>query len=195
MTRRSKIILASLLLLLAACDWISPRASEVFSVKLETAGGALLDLSAARDNEASVFAFLAPDCPLSQNYTLTLRELADEFAPDGVRVYGVISGGWFDQAEVDEFVRTYALTFPILLDDDFVLADTFDAIVTPEVFTIDGSGRVLYRGAIDNWAGELGQHRTVITEHYLRDALGLIVSGERPEIRATQAIGCYLERL
>lgn len=184
----------ALVLFLAACDR-TPRVSRIFSVQIETATGSVLDLSSLRDNTVSVFAFLAPDCPLSQNYTLTLNQLAEKFAPDGVRLYGVISGGWFDENEVDGFVRTYGLDFPVLMDDEYVLANLFEAVVTPEVFTMDPDGRLLYRGAIDDWAGELGQHRTVITQHYLRDALTRILAGESPEVSHTDAIGCYLERL
>lgn len=197
MTRRRLMIAIalSLLLVVVAYEWSVLRTRRVFSVRLDTAAGPALDLSALEDNKAAVFAFLAPDCPLSQNYTLTLNELAGEFEPDGVRVYGVISGGWFDEAEVDEFVATYRTVFPILLDDDFVLAEVFDATVTPEVFAIDRTGKVRYQGAIDNWAGELGEHRTVITERYLADALKQVVQGGSPVITRTQATGCYLERL
>lgn len=194
MTRKWTIMASVMVLFLAACDR-TPRVSRIFSVEIGTAAGSDLDLSSLRDDPVSVFAFLAPDCPLSQNYTLTLSQLAEKFAPDGVRVYGVISGGWFDEKEVDDFVRTYGIDFPVLMDDDYVLADLFGAMVTPEAFAMDPGGRVLYGGAIDNWAGELGQHRTVITEHYLRDAIASILSGGFPEITKTQAIGCYLERL
>jgi len=44
------------------------------------------------------------------------------------------------------------------------------------------------------WAGEFGQHRTVITAHSLRDALTRTVLGRPLEIIATEAIGCYIER-
>jgi peroxiredoxin len=194
MKRTWTTIALSLCLSAAACDR-APRANGIFSMNVPTAAGELLDLSSLGDNSVSVFSFLAPDCPLSQNYTLTLDELTTKFASDHVRIYGVISGGWFDEAEVDEFVTTYGIDFPVLLDDDYVLANLFGATVTPEAFAMDPEGRVLYSGAIDNWAGELGQHRTVITDHYLRDAIASILSGATPEITKTQAIGCYLERL
>ena len=67
--------------------------------------------------------------------------------------------------------------------------------MTPEVFTVDASGDVLYKGAIDDWVGELGQHRSVIRGHYLRDALTDIVRDRPVELSETQAIGCYIERV
>jgi hypothetical protein len=44
------------------------------------------------DKKAAIFVFLAPDCPLSQNYTLTLNNLAKDFEPKGIGFYGVFSG-------------------------------------------------------------------------------------------------------
>ena len=195
MTKRGAAIVLGLMVLVVSCDRNPFNPPSVFSVRLDAADGARVDLSSLGANTASVFVFVAPDCPLSQNYTLTLNNLADQFASDSVRFYGVITGNWFDQAEIDDFATTYQTRFPILLDDDFVLAELFDATVTPEVFTIGAGGAVLYKGAIDDWGGELGRHRTVITAHYLQDALTRIVLGRRPEIIATQATGCFIERL
>ena len=195
MTTRRIAIALGLMVLVAACDRNPFRTSGLFPVWLDTADSSRVDLSSLSANTASVFVFLAPDCPLSQNYTLTLNNLGDQFASDKVRIFGVVSGNWFDRAEIDDFVTTYQPRFPILLDDDFVLAEFFDAIVTPEAFAIDAGGDVLYQGAIDDWTVALGQHRTVITARYLEDALTRIVLGQRVEIAATEPTGCYLERV
>src|SRR5262245_11930249 len=50
------------------------------------------DLSLFLENgKAAVFIFLAADCPLSENYTLTLNELAAEFKGRGIRFYGLVA--------------------------------------------------------------------------------------------------------
>jgi len=143
-----------------------------------------------KNKQAAVFVFLAPDCPLSQNYTRTLNELRTQFQSQRVEFYAVFPG----EAAVDDFIATYGLTLPVLLDHDFRLADFFGAKKTPEVFAVDSKGRAIYHGAIDNWAPELGQHRTVITEHYLLDALNSFVQHEAVRIKQTNAVGCFIER-
>ena len=142
------------------------------------------------NKQAAVFVFLAPDCPLSQNYTKTLNELRARFQSERVEFYAVFAG----KAVVDDFLSTYKIAFPVLLDRDFQLADFFGATKTPEAFAVDSMGRTAYKGAIDNWAPELGQHRTVITEHYLLDALNSLL--EHKEVRSshTEAVGCFIER-
>lgn len=147
-----------------------------------------------QDKKAGVFVFLAPDCPLSQNYTLTLNNLEKEFNSNGVSFYGVFSGGGITRAAMDGFVATYHLSFPVILDGDFKIDDYFGATATPEAFLTDPKGRVLYKGAIDNWAADLGQHRTVITQHYLYDALDSVRTNKPVQVKETPAVGCFIER-
>jgi hypothetical protein len=144
--------------------------------------------------KGAVFVFLAADCPLSQNYTLTLNRLQAQFQPKGVSFYGVFSGHSSEKKAVDEFVKTYKSNFQVVPDPDFTLADFFGATKTPEAFAVDPKASTFYKGAIDNWAPQLGQHRTVVTEHYLLDALNSLLEGSAVQIRQTEAIGCSIER-
>jgi hypothetical protein len=61
------------------------------------------------------------------------------------------------------------------------------------VFLVNSEGQTIYQGAIDNWAPELGQHRTVITEHYLLDSLNGFVRIGRVSVSTTKPVGCFIE--
>jgi thiol-disulfide isomerase/thioredoxin len=174
---RERSALACVLLVLGAC---TPARNPVASFLL--------------NKKAGVFVFLAPDCPLSQSYTLTLNNLAKEFAPKGVGFYGVFSGDAISKIAMDEFVATYHVSFPVMLDPEAKIADFFGATKTPEAFLTDSTGHTLYKGAIDNWAPELGQHRTVVTQHYLNDALESVETGKPVVVKETKAVGCFIER-
>ena len=141
-----------------------------------------------------MFIFLGPDCPLSQNYTLTLNELDAEFRGRGIRFYGLVPGNAYQKSSVDAFIQEYHITFPVLTDRNFKLADFFGAMKTPEAFVVTADGKTLYKGAIDNWAAELGQHRRVVTAHYLRDILANLVNGHDIRYSETPAVGCFIER-
>jgi peroxiredoxin len=175
------LILACSFLALVGCTSAAPRKGS-------------LDFSLLRDKKAAVFVFLAPDCPFSQNYTLTLNDLQTKFAADSVAFYGVVAGTGFRKAEIDEFVQAYKIAFPILPDRNFALADFFHAMKTPEVFVVNSHGDLIYKGAIDNWAAGFGQHRRTITEHYLLDALNSWIRGDEVPIKETEAVGCFIER-
>jgi hypothetical protein len=144
--------------------------------------------------KAAVFVFLGTDCPLSQNYTLTLNDLSKEFEGSGVRFIGVFSGPEPQKGAVDDFVKTYNLRFQTVADPDFKLADFLHASKTPEVFLVNSTAQTIYKGAIDDWAPELGLHRAVVTKHYLKDALDSMLMNKPVAITETQAVGCFIER-
>jgi hypothetical protein len=174
---RIRIAAAAVFLILAAC---ANRAADPLREHL--AG-----------KQAAVFVFLATDCPLSQRYTKTLSDLRGEFHDDAIEFRAVFAGA--AKPAVDEFVRAYGVTLPVVLDDDYRLADYFGAAKTPEVFVVDAEGRTVYKGAIDNWSPELGTYRTVITERYLRDALTNVIQHREVRVKQTEAVGCFIERL
>jgi hypothetical protein len=147
-----------------------------------------------QSKQAAVFIFLSPDCPLSQNYTLTLNNLRKEFLPSGIEFYGVFSGDGVSKASMDDFVAAFRVSFPVMLDSESKIADFFGATKTPEAFLTDAKGQTIYKGAIDNYAPELGQHRTVITEQYLLDALNSVREHKPIKVIQTQAVGCFIER-
>jgi peroxiredoxin len=153
------------------------------------------DLSSFLQNKkAAVLVFLAPDCPLSQNYTLTLNQLHAEFQGGGIEIYGLVPGASFKKGEIDEFTKKYNVAFPVSSDRDLELADFFGATKTPEAFVVTPDGKTLYKGAIDNWAVNLGEHRRIITEHYLRNVLDNVREGRAIPYSETTAIGCFIER-
>ena len=168
--------------------------ANFFSFQLALSDDSRLNFDTLKGNKASVFVFLAPDCPQSQSYTLTLNELNDRFRDRGVGFHGVVTGGNYDRREIDGFISQYRIHLPMLLDPDFALARFFDATVTPEAFVVSSEGRPVYRGAIDNAAPDLGQHRSVITEHYLLDALNSFITTGSAPINSTRAVGCFIER-
>jgi hypothetical protein len=142
--------------------------------------------------KAAVFVFLGTDCPLSQSYTLTLNNLNKEFEGSGINFVGVFPG--LQKSAIDDFVKTYQVNFQAVQDPDFKLADFFHATKTPEAFVVDSTSHTIYKGAIDDWAPELGLHRTVITKHYLSDALTSLRDNKPVQLKETQAVGCFIER-
>lgn len=168
--------------------------AALFSIELKLLNDSVFFLSEIKNNKASVFVFLAPDCPLSQNYTLTLNNIFSQFKNDSIIFYSIIPGKDFDKKDVNEFVSKYKINSRVLIDRDLILTRYLDATKTPEVFVITSAGNVAYKGAIDNWAVDLGQHRKVITEDYLEDALNNIKDNKEVQIKETQAVGCFIER-
>jgi thiol-disulfide isomerase/thioredoxin len=170
-----------------------PASATIFSYRLPLSNSSLLNFESLKNNKASVFVFLAPDCPLSQSYTPALNELHGRFADSNIAFYGVVESGKYKRKEIDDYITQYRIDLPIVLDAHSELARLFGAMVTPEVFVVNSKGQTVYQGAIDNRAPELGQYRTVITEHYLIDALNSFIRDAAISVRTTKPIGCFIE--
>lgn len=144
------------------------------------------------NNKAKVLIMLSPECPLCINYTKDITDLISSYSND-IHFYGVVTSNHYTTLEVDSFLNSYNLELDIIYDPDFNLTSQLNATITPEVFLIDEHNEIIYQGSFDNWLGELGRRRTVITEHYLIDAIDSYLVGASIVIPKTKAIGCFIE--
>lgn len=178
-------------ILLSSCS--ANRTEELISLRLKTLQGEEYAFQKIKENKATVVYFLAPECPLSQNYTLPIKTIKEEYADKNIEFIGVVAGKYYTQQEIQDYVNEYNLTLPLLLDPDYTLTHLLGAKITPEVFVLSAQGNVLYSGKIDNWYISLGRNRKKPTEFYLKDALNAINSGQKISIKKTEAVGCYIE--
>jgi hypothetical protein len=101
-----------------------------------------------------------------------------------------------DRKEIEAHIKTYGLSgFHVLVDEGHVLAKATGATVTPEAVVTDASGRILYRGRIDDAVAEISKPWRVPSQHDLRDALAAILRNEAVPVSRTRAVGCYIPDL
>jgi peroxiredoxin len=155
--------------------------------------GAERRLSEWRQNKAIVIAFLGNECPLARKYGPRLAELARTYEPKGVAFIGINSNTQDSPTEIGHYVRDVGIQFPVLKDPGHVVADQFGAERTPEVFVLDSTGVVRYRGRIDDQYG-VGYQRPNPTRRYLAAALDAILAGERVIEPLVEAEGCIIGR-
>jgi hypothetical protein len=142
----------------------------------------------------TVFAFISPECPLSQLYTRALNALYEQHKHNDIAFVGVFSGHDLSPAQIEAFRKQYRLLFPVLMDVDYQISTLLQAKVTPEVFLCDPWGGVHYRGAIDDRAVSLGKLKNEAHENYLFNALELWLMQEPIWPTTTTAVGCLIER-
>ncbi len=178
-------------LLLFSSERIS--AQNLYSIQLKTLDHKIFSLDEIKKNNASVFIFLLPDCPGCQSYSLTLNQLNKKFESAGIVFYGVFPDDYNTLKEMKDFQTQYHINFSLLTDPEKKLAKTLAAKVVPEAFVTDNTGKILYRGRIDDWMYATGKKKPTITTHELQDALNAIVLHQPIKISQTKAIGCIIE--
>jgi hypothetical protein len=131
-----------------------------------------------------VVIFRSTLCPYSNTYNDLLKNMTAEYGRKGVLFVAVHSDRW----ETDDDIRAHAgkhgHTFPVIRDPDARLAKLLDARRTPEVFLMDGEGKLRYRGRI---AAKIGTPD-------LRNALDALLAGRPIDPAETKAFGCPIDR-
>lgn len=184
-------LLAVLSSCLVGCKVLSAATVPDFS--LPTVDGRTWSSSHADDAKLLVVAFIGTECPLMQLYAPRLEKLSQAYNSRGVRFVAIDSNHQDSADEVAAFVSEYRLTFPVLMDHGSRIADAFDAKRTPEVFVIDPSKTVRYRGPIDD-QGRVGFVRLKADQSYLADAIEQLLAGKDVSQPERPAIGCLIGR-
>lgn len=126
-------------------------------------------LSDFKSSKLLVVAMTDPGCPLCKKYAPTLAAIEKEYAAKGVAFLLVNPGAKSGAA----------------------LAGTLGATTTTEVFVLDPTRTLLYRGAVDDQYG-LGYATDAPKNNYLKAALDEALAGKVPVVGATTAPGCEL---
>ena len=153
----------------------------------------------APTGRASAVFFVATDCPVSNSYAPEIQRVCREYGPRGVEcslIYEDVDTHP-STAHLDQQVRTHLQEygyagFTAVVDRDRRAATHVKASITPQVFLIDRSGEIRYRGRIDNLYAALGKTRQQVTSHDLRDALDAVLAGGKVTHPETEALGCFI---
>ena len=147
-----------------------------------------------QNTKGFVLVFVATDCPIANYYQPKLTEMTTNYASDSVPFYLVYSDPDVKTEEAIKHADEFKTKAPIVLDTEQSIAKLVGAKVTPEAFVIDRKGNTTYGGRIDDLYADYGKRRAQPTTNDLKDAIELLLRGEKGEVR-TKAIGCYIPYL
>jgi Ca2+-binding EF-hand superfamily protein/mono/diheme cytochrome c family protein len=159
---------------------------------LKTLDGKDIKLSAAAGKNGLVIALFSASCPISGKLAPETVRLEKELEAQKVKLLLVNAPPGQKNDEIAKFITDHGLKSTVALDADGTLAQTLAATTTTEVFLLDATRTLVYRGALNDQYG-LGYAKEQPAHHYLRDALASMLRGEPADITATSAPGCALD--
>lgn len=89
-----------------------------------------------------------------------------------------------------KYAETQKYTAPYVIDSMSVMADAFGATRTPECFLFDKSGKLVYRGSID----DSPKDETAVKNHYLVDAMTAVSKNNPVTVGTSVSSGCTIKR-
>ncbi|MCP9493962.1 MAG: thioredoxin family protein [Pyrinomonadaceae bacterium MAG19_C2-C3] len=164
--------------------------ATVADFKLLDASGKQHSLSSLKGAKGTALIFVSTQCPVSNAYNERMAKLAADYKAKGITVVGINSNKAEDAATITKHAGDNGLSFVILKDAGNKIADQLGAQVTPEVFLLDASNKVVYRGRIDD-----ARNGTNITANDTRDAMDAVIAGTPVKTAQAKAFGCSIKRV
>jgi hypothetical protein len=187
--------LAILLLLLApAALAAAEREPAVWRPVLTDLRGAEHRLFSDPETKAVAMVFTLPDCPIANSYIPEINRLHAWMQSRGVQLLVVQVDPDLTAEGARRHAEEYQIQPPVVLDAQHALVNKAGATRTPEAAVFSPSGKLLYRGRINDQYVGYGKRRPQATSHDLRDALEAILAG-RPALPGKEAVGCPIPEL
>ena len=158
--------------------------------KLPDTNGAEHSLKSLTGKNGAILIFISVQCPVSNGYNERMEKLAEDYKAKGINVVGINSNFTEPVSAVKAHAADKHFTFAVLKDDGNKIADRLGATRTPEAYLIDGGGKLVYHGRIDN-----SQNTANITSNDLRDAVDELLSGKPISKNGGAAFGCSIKRV
>lgn len=197
-------LIALLMLLCFSCSGSLPaihaaekpslRSNSKLAFRVESVAGKSVEVAAQSRTQLTVICFLGTECPVARLYGPRLAELSRKFSDQGVQFIGLISNAQDSPAEIQQFGAEHQIAFPLVKDVGNRIADQFGATRISEVFVVDQSLTIRYRGRIDDQY-KPGSTRQSATRDDLRLAIQEVLAGKPVTVAQTDAAGCLVGRV
>ena len=147
-----------------------------------------------------VLEWYQPDCPFVRKHYRSgnMQALQKEYTAKGVTWLSIDSSapgeeGNYSASKLNEIsAQDSAARTALLLDPSGEVGRLYGAKTTPDMYVIDPSGILVYKGAIDNKRStDLADVKTAT--NYVKVALEAVMAGKTVATTATQPYGCSVK--
>jgi peroxiredoxin len=139
-----------------------------------------------------VLEWLNPDCPFVQRHYKagTMKNLATTYDGRGVVWLTINSTNYMDAAANAKFKADNDLPYTILVDQSGEVGHLYDAKTTPHMYIIDGTGTLIYIGAIDD---DPRGNKSEPAVNYVAASLDEVLAGNTVTTAETKPYGCSVK--
>ncbi len=89
-----------------------------------------------KESQAIVVMFIATQCPVSNAYNSRMAKLYDDYHSKDITFLGINSNKQESVEEIKKHSKENGFEFPVLKDNNNVIADKFQASFTPEIYEV-----------------------------------------------------------
>jgi mono/diheme cytochrome c family protein len=167
---------------------VGERVPDLGFTTLDGWAGSLSSFASA---SAIVLVVRDTGCPVSGRYGPRLSRMEQEYGERGVQFVYLNLGPHETREGMQEEVETFGFAGHYVHDPKGTFGHALRIRATTEVFVLDPSLTLVYRGAVDDQYG-IQFTRPEVRERWLEPALDAVLAGTVPEVRSTEVPGCLL---
>ncbi|MBI1309054.1 MAG: redoxin domain-containing protein [Proteobacteria bacterium] len=139
-------------------------------------------------------------CPFTRKHydSGNMQKLQSTYTAQGVTWLSVMSSapgkqGYYSQADAPSAIAHMGFKGTgVVLDPEGTLGRAFGAETTPDMYVIDASGKLAYRGAIDS-IPSFSKEDIAKADNYVADALDEVLAGKEVTTPQTNPYGCSVK--
>ena len=165
-------------------------------LKMKDVSGKEISLQEARTDKGLLVMFSCNTCPYVIKNQSRAYEVCKYALGSGLGV-AVLNSNEAQRSADDSYedMKAYAKEqgygWYYMVDQNSSLADAFGANRTPECYLFDGSGKLVYHGAIDDNPNDAG----AVSRKHLRVAIDEVLGGKEVTLKQSRSVGCGIKRL
>ncbi|MGH8004394.1 MAG: thioredoxin family protein [Limisphaerales bacterium] len=155
--------------------------------------GKTYSLADLKDKKGVAVIFTCNACPYAKAFEDRINKLAKEYQAKGIAFVAINPNdpGRVPEDSYDEMIKRAKekkFSFPYLYDSTSEIGLAYGAKVTPHVFLLDGSFKLVYRGRIED-----GKEAKESKSFDLKKGMDALLAGKKITTAETKAFGCGIK--
>lgn len=167
---------------------------QATAFELADAGGQTYSLDSLNGSNGLLIAFICNHCPYVKAIADRLAADAEQLQREGIGVVAINSNDFRNYPDdsppnMKLFADKHGFTFPYLIDEAQTVARDYGAVCTPDFFGFNRTGKLHYRGRLDD--AKMGDDKNRQPE--LLNAMRMIAETEGGPAEQQPSMGCSIK--
>ncbi len=187
--KKALLILTVILIILSNHIFAKGPGDKIPDFTIKNYDGKTYSLNGVKDAKGVIIVFWSTECPNVQGYNDRINDYVSDFQKKGFVFWAINSNNTESASDVEAHALQNNYVFPVLKDDNSVVADLFEATKTPEVFVLNSDNVIVYHGRIDD-----NKNKSEVTTYDLQNAVNDIYNGKEVTVKSTRHFGCSIKK-
>lgn len=148
-----------------------------------------------KGNKGTLVMFICNHCPFVHHVIDEVVKVANDYRVQGIGIIAISSNDAVKYPQdgpekMTDFALEHKIHFPYLYDESQQVAKAFDAACTPDFYLFDNSGKLFYRGQLDD---SRPGNNIPLSGTDLRNAIDAVIYNRTIATPQKPSIGCNIK--